>query len=220
MKIASYIDHTILKPTVTAEDILTLCREAREMEFAAVCVPPYYVALSKRELKGSNVKITTVIGFPFGYGSIASKVAEIQQAVLEGADELDMVYNLAAMKNGDWQYLGEEIGACIGPVHEAGKLLKLIIESGSLTDEELQECCSFYSRYPIDYLKTSTGYAETGATAHAVRIMRANLPEGIKIKASGGIRTFEQAKEMIEAGADRIGCSSGMKIVEEEKLLS
>jgi deoxyribose-phosphate aldolase len=215
MNIAAYIDHTILKPTTTAADIKKLCNEAAEQHFAAVCVPPYYVADAKKLLDGTEVKVATVIGFPFGYSAVAAKVAEIHEAIKDGADELDMVHNIAALKNGDWSYLEQEITACIAPIHKAGKVIKVIVESGVLTDEELIKCCALYAKQSIDFMKTSTGYAETGATIHAVRLMRAHLPAQIAIKASGGIRNFAFAKELVDAGATRIGCSASIQIVKE-----
>lgn len=215
MNIASYIDHTILKPTATVKDIEQLCKDAITYQFAAVCVPPCYVHVAKELTKESTVKVATVIGFPFGYSSTVSKGQEIVNALENGADELDMVHNIAALKNGDWQFLEEEMKACLELVHEKGMKLKVIVESGSLTDNELIKCCEIYAPLGIDFMKTSTGYAEVGATVHAVKIMRTHLPETIEIKASGGIRNFAFAKELIDAGATRIGCSASIAIVKE-----
>ena len=215
LNIASYIDHTILKPTTTAADIEKLCREAMQYTFAAVCIPPYFVKMAKELLIDTPVKTATVIGFPFGYSSITSKQMEIKQALLEGADELDIVHNIAALKNNDWTLLEEEIGSCTKLVHDAGKKIKVIIESGELTDDEIIACCEHYAPFGIDFMKTSTGYASSGASVHAVQLMRAHLPQHIEIKASGGIRSFASAKEMIDAGATRIGCSASVQIVKE-----
>lgn len=217
MNIASYIDHTVLKPDTIRQDIRKLCNEALEYQFAAVCVPPYYIRTAKEILKDSPVKTATVIGFPFGYSSTASKIQEVKNALEDGAEELDVVHNLAALKNGDWNYLEKEIGACLKPVKEAGKRIKIIVESGLLNDEELVQCCKLYAGSGVDFIKTSTGYAEKGASVHAVEIMRENLPGNISIKASGGIRSFSFAKELIEAGANRLGCSASIKILEESK---
>jgi deoxyribose-phosphate aldolase len=134
----------------------------------------------------------------------------------DGADELDIVINISALKSGSWNYLESEMKLLTGKIHESRKIVKVIIESGLLTDEEIKRCCAIYSGIGVDFLKTSTGYAEVGATLHAVQLMRANLPSGIKIKASGGIRTYEAAKEYIEAGADRIGSSAGVAIVKQQ----
>ncbi|WP_344981559.1 deoxyribose-phosphate aldolase [Compostibacter hankyongensis] len=215
--IASYIDHTLLAPFSTGADIANLCREALQYGFAAVCVPPYYVREAKQRCGESHVKTATVIGFPFGYSAIAAKAAEMTKAIAAGADELDMVVNLAALRNGDWSFLETEISAILPMVRENGRIIKLIIESGMLTEAEIIRCCDLYSRYPVHFLKTSTGYAEKGATVEAVRIMRKHLPPEIRIKASGGIRTFVQARAMLAAGAARLGCSAGVRIVKEEE---
>ena len=217
MNIAAYIDHTILKPTTLTADVETLCKEANENNMAAVCVPPMFVKQAKSLLAKSDVKVATVIGFPFGYSAVEAKLAEILLAIVDGADELDMVINIAALKNNDWQYLAGEINAILPIIRSKKKVLKVIIESGLLTDEEIIKCCDLYGLARVDFLKTSTGYAETGATVHAVKLMRKHLADTVKIKASGGIRTFIFAKELIGAGADRIGCSSSLKIIEESK---
>ena len=217
MNIATYIDHTILKPTTLIADVETLCKEANENSMAAVCVPPMFVKQAKSLLQNSDLKVATVIGFPFGYGAVEAKLAEVLLAIVDGADELDMVINISALKNNDWQYLAGEINAILPIIRAKKKILKVIIESGLLTDEEIIKCCDLYGLAGVDFLKTSTGYAETGATVHVVKLMRKHLADTVKIKASGGIRTFNFAKELIEAGADRIGCSSSLKIIEESK---
>jgi deoxyribose-phosphate aldolase len=213
MKIAQYIDHTLLKPTCTIEEIRQLCEEARTMQFFAVCVPPPLVRNARSFLKDSSVKIATVIGFPFGYSTAKAKIFEVQQALQDGADELDVVINLVALKNKVWSYLEQELKHIVEAVHKQDRLLKVIIESGILTNEEIIQCCELYAGLGVDFLKTSTGYAEKGATAEAVQLMRAHLPSDIYIKASGGIRTYEQAMQMIAAGADRLGCSASVAIV-------
>ena len=191
--------------------------EASLENFAAVCVPPRYVTDVKKLLDGSRVKVTTVIGFPLGFNTLEVKVKEIENALDMGVDEVDMVINLCSLKSGDWQYLENEITACLAPVYAQQKVIKVIVESGMLTDSELVSCCKLYSNYDIDFLKTSTGYADNGATVHAVELMRANLPRRIGIKASGGIRTFAFAKELINAGATRLGCSASMQIMKESR---
>ena len=215
MNIAPYIDHTILKPTTLLTDVEKLCDEAIEYGFAAVCVPPLFVQYAKSRLAASKVKVATVIGFPFGYSAIEAKLAETVLAIVDGADELDMVINIAALKNKDWQYLAKEINTILPVVRNKGKAIKIIIESGILTDEEIITCCDIYGGAGIDFLKTSTGYAEKGASVHAVKLMRTHLADAVKIKASGGIKTASFAKELIEAGADRLGCSSSVAIVKE-----
>lgn len=210
-----YIDHTILKPTTLLSDIEKLCGEAKQYEFAAVCVPPTFVKKAKELTKNSLVKTATVIGFPFGYSAIEAKVAETVLAMVDGADELDIVINLIALKNGDWEYLANEVNHLIPLIKSKGKVTKLIIESGILTDEEIVKCCTMYAPTGVDFMKTSTGYAEVGATVHAVELMRKNLPDTIQIKASGGIRNYAFAKELVDAGATRLGCSASVKIVQE-----
>ena len=218
MNIASYIDHTVLKPTTTISDVEKLCAEAMQYDFAAVCVPPLFVKKAKELTAGSSVKVATVIGFPFGYSAIEAKVAEIILAILDGADELDMVINISAIKNKDWQFLASEINTVMPIIKGKGKIIKVIIESGVLTDEEIITCCDIYGAAGVDFMKTSTGYAEKGATVHAVQLMRAHLASTIKIKASGGIKDYDFALQLINAGADRIGCSSSVKIAEEAAL--
>lgn len=219
MNIASYIDHTILKPTAVVADIEKLCAEAVEYRFAAVCVPPLYTPKAKQLLEGSGVKTATVIGFPFGYSAIEAKIAETVLAIVDGVDELDMVANISAIKNGDWQFLANEIGTILPVIRSKQKVIKVIIESGVLTREEIIKCCDLYGVAGIDYLKTSTGYAEQGASVETVALMRTYLPEHIKIKASGGIRTYAFADQLIKAGADRLGCSAGVAIVKQSGLL-
>ncbi|MGN6212315.1 deoxyribose-phosphate aldolase [Parafilimonas sp.] len=216
MQINRYIDHTILKPTTLITDIERVCSEAKQYNFAAVCVPPPFIKTAKQQLANTAVKTATVIGFPFGYSAIEAKLAETLLAIVDGADELDMVINLIALKNNDWQYLANEINHIIPAVKQNSKVIKLIIESGVLTDEEIIRCCELYAPAEIDFLKTSTGYAEKGASVHAVELMRKHLPEHIQIKASGGIKTYAFAQELIDAGATRIGCSSSVQIVSEQ----
>jgi deoxyribose-phosphate aldolase len=216
MKINSCIDHTILKPTTLISDVEKVCKEASEYGFAAVCVPPPFVKKSKELLQGTNVKVATVIGFPFGYSAIEAKLAEILLAIVDGADELDVVINILAIKNNDWLYVSNEINHIMPVVKNKAKAIKIIIESGVLTEDELLKCCELYGAAGIDFLKTSTGYAEKGATVETVRIMRQNLPAHVQIKASGGIRTYEFARQLIEAGATRLGCSASVAIVNQQ----
>lgn len=217
MHIASYIDHTLLGSTASAGEITRLTEQADGYGFAAVCVPPYYVAQAARELAGTPVKTATVIGFPFGYSAISAKAEEIREAIKDNADELDMVVCLAALKSGDWDYLDREIASVMPLVTESGKTIKVIIESGMLTDAEIIRCCELYSRFQVQFLKTSTGYGSSGASVMAVSLMKAHLPREIRIKASGGIRTYDFARELIEAGASRLGCSAGIRIVEQAR---
>lgn len=213
MNIANYIDHTLLKPATTTHELKKLCEEAIQYNFFAVCVPPPLVKNARTILAGSTVKTATVIGFPFGYSVARAKLDEAQQAIKDGADELDVVINLIALRSKAWQYLELEMEQIVEAAHAQNRLVKVIIESGILTDEEIIKCCEIYARAGVDFMKTSTGYAEKGATLEAVQLMRAHLPADIKIKASGGIRTFESAQQYIQAGANRLGTSSGVAIV-------
>ena len=217
MNIAPYIDHTVLKQATTIGDVEKVCKEAVEYGFAAVCVPPLYVKKAKEFLAGSSIKVATVIGFPFGYCAIEAKVAEIVLAIVDGADELDMVVNISAIKNGDWTFIANEINMISPIIRNKNKVIKVIIESGILTDDEIIKCCDIYGAAGVDYVKTSTGFAEKGASIHAVKLIRAHLADSIKIKASGGIRSYSFAKELINAGANRLGCSASVEIVEESK---
>jgi len=208
-----YIDHTILKPTCLVSDIEKLCAEAKQYDFAAVCVPPNFVKLAKDKLLGSTVQVATVIGFPFGYSATEAKIAEIILAMVDGADELDVVANISAIKNADWLAIADEINHIMPIIRSKGKVVKIIIVSGVLSDDEIIKCCDIYGIAGIDYLKTSTGYAEKGASVEAVKLFRKHLPDQVQIKASGGIRDYATAKLMIDAGATRIGCSAGVAIV-------
>ena len=213
MPLNKYIDHTILKPTCLVSDIEKLCAEAKQYDFAAVCVPPNFVKLAKEKLAGSTVQVATVIGFPFGYSATEAKIAEIILAMVDGADELDVVANISAIKNGDWSAIADEINHIMPIIRSKNKVVKIIIESGVLTDDEIIKCCDIYGIAGIDYLKTSTGYAEKGASVEAVKLFRKHLPDQVQIKASGGIRDYATAQLMIDAGATRIGCSAGVAIV-------
>ncbi len=213
--LASYIEHTILKQATTIAEVDKICLEASMENFVGVCIPPKYVQGAKKLLDGSNVKVSTVVGFPLGFGTIETKVKEIEHVLHLGADEIDMVIDLGSLKSGDWKHLEEEIESCLKPVYTAGKVIKVIVESGILTQNELLACCALYGRYDIDFMKSSTGFADKGVTVQAVKLMRANLPQRIGIKASGGIRTYTFAKELIAAGATRLGTSGGMQLMKE-----
>ena len=218
MSIARFIDHTILRSTTGLADIEKLCEEAMEHGFAAVCIPPYFVKDAAQILENASTKLATVIGFPFGYSHYSAKLEEVRMALEEGAQELDVVMNIAAFKSNDLAYLESEILA-ITSLQENQATIKLIIESGVLSEEEIIRCCELYQHYPIHFLKTSTGYAEKGASIDAVRTMRKHLPPHIQIKASGGIRDYSFARQLLDAGATRLGCSASVAIVKEEKSL-
>jgi len=214
MDISSYIDHTLLKPTATYIEIKKICEEANKYRFAAVCIPPPAIAKAREFLGQGGVKVATVIGFPFGYSATDAKLAELENAITSGADELDVVINLIHLKNGQWELLEAEMSQLCRLAHAKNKVLKVIIETAVLSQEEIIHCCELYGRLRVDFVKTSTGYAERGATVEAVKLMRKHLPDTVRIKASGGIRTYEFARELIEAGASRLGCSASVSIVE------
>ena len=215
MKLNSYIDHTGLKPTIKLTEIDLLCDEAIRYGFAAVCLPPMFVKVAKEKLAGTSIKVATVIGFPFGYSAVEAKVAEIVLAILDGVDELDVVVNITAIKNNDWQYVAHEINTIMSIVKAKEKVIKVIIESGELTAEEIIKCCDIYGMAGVDYVKTSTGYASKGASVEDVKLIRAHLADHIKIKASGGIKNYEFANSLVDAGASRIGCSSSLQIIND-----
>ena len=215
MNIAGYIDHTVLKPTTLVADVEKLCLEAIQYNVAAVCIPPLFVKRAKELLADTSVKVATVIGFPFGYAAVESKLAEIVLAIVDGADELDVVVNISAIKNHDWQFLGGEINAIIPVVKNKEKVIKVIIESGELSDREIITCCELYAAAGVNFIKTSTGYSEIGATVETVQLLRKHLPDDILIKASGGVKTYTFAKQLIDAGAARLGCSNTVQIIKE-----
>jgi len=215
MNLASKIDHTLLKADASEKEVKKICAEAKEFGFAAVCIPPYFVRKCKLWLTDTNVKVATVVGFPLGYAHTPAKVEEARRAIDEGADEIDMVINIIALKAGDWNYLKNELTSAATIVQLRGGKLKVILETGLLTDAEIIKACELCKEMTVDFVKTSTGTIQPGATVEVVKLLRANLPKTIKIKASGGIRDKEFALQLIEAGADRLGCSASVSIVSE-----
>ncbi|MDX9870798.1 MAG: deoxyribose-phosphate aldolase [Clostridia bacterium] len=213
-ELAQRIDHTLLKPEATAEMIIKLCAEARQYGFKAVCVQPCYVELCGQELAGSGVLTATVIGFPLGANLIETKVFEAEKAFAQGAAEVDMVMNIGALKDKNTEYLLREIGSVTVVSRKfPGTAFKVIIETALLTDEEKVLACELVVKAGADYVKTSTGLGGGGATVQDIRLLAAALKGRAKIKASGGIRTRETAEELLQAGADRLGASSGVAIV-------
>lgn len=212
MNLAEMIDHTILKPDCTIEDIKKLCEEATTFGFPAVCVPPYFTRDAVRFLKDSPVKIATVIGFPYGYSATPAKVEEIKRAIDEEVDELDVVVNICAIKEGKWNFVKNDIESMTLATHSRGKVIKVILETSLLSEEQILRLCNICTDLKVNYVKTSTGVNGGGATLEIVQLLRKNLPSEIKIKASGGIRSSEQAIALINAGASRIGTSSGTTI--------
>lgn len=213
-EVAARIDHTLLKPDATTEQIRRLCAEAKEHHFAAVCVNPVQVSLAAELLCGSQVRVCTVIGFPLGATSTLVKVLEARDAMAAGAQELDMVINVGALKEGKTDLVREDIRAVVEAGHPRAAV-KVILETGFLTGGEIGQACRLASEAGADYVKTSTGFGPRGASVEDVRIMRREAAPNVKIKAAGGIRNWDTAVAMIEAGADRIGASAGVQIVAE-----
>lgn len=210
-KLAQMIDHTLLKATATGADIKELCHEAKEYGFGAVCVQPCYVKLAADELQGTPVKVATVIGFPLGATTSQTKAAEAKEAVKNGAAELDMVLNIGALKEGRFDYVSQDIKAVIEVAN--GTLVKVILETCYLTDEEIIKACQLAVSAGANFVKTSTGFGTAGAKAAQVRLMRQTVGPDIGVKASGGIRSYADAVAMVDAGASRIGASAGIDIV-------
>lgn len=215
-QIARMIDHTLLKPDSTKEQILQLCEEAKEYEFATVCVNPSWVRTAAKELKGTSVGVTTVIGFPLGATSTFTKVAETRDAIASGATEVDMVINIGALKSKDEGTVYHDIKQVVRAA-SGQAVVKVIIETGFLTEEEKERACLLAKEAGADFVKTSTGFGPGQATVEDIRLMRETVGPNIGVKASGGVRDAESAKAMIEAGANRIGASAGIAIVSGEK---
>lgn len=213
--LARMIDHTLLKPDATREQIVTLCTEARANSFATVCVNPTWVPLCADLLHGSPVKVCTVVGFPLGATFPEVKAYETERAIAYGAAEIDMVQNVGALKSRDYRAVSEDVAAVVAAAHARQASVKVIIEAALLSDEEKVESCAIAQAAGADYVKTSTGFGPSGATAHDVALMRHVVGPAIGVKAAGGIRTAKDAQEMIAAGATRLGASAGIKIVRE-----
>ncbi|QGQ95685.1 deoxyribose-phosphate aldolase [Paenibacillus psychroresistens] len=211
-QIAAMIDHTLLKADGTHQDIIQLCEEAKLYNFATVCVNPYWVPLAAQELQGSRVGITTVIGFPLGASSTLIKAAEARDSIKNGATEVDMVLNVGAMKSGDYQAVQQDIRE-VAQVCQGNVILKVIIETCYLTDAEKQRAAQLCQLAGADFVKTSTGFGPTGATIEDIQLIRATVGDSMGIKASGGVRDLSFALQLIEAGATRLGTSSGIALV-------
>ncbi|NWG07227.1 MAG: deoxyribose-phosphate aldolase [Chloroflexi bacterium] len=212
--LAKMIDHTLLKPDATQQEIAQLCFEAKKYGFASVCVNPTWVELCAQLLKGSPVKVCTVVGFPLGATSSETKAFETETAIRQGATEIDMVINIGALKARDLETVAKDIRGVVQVAHSHGVLVKVIIETVLLTNEEKTIACLLSKEAGADFVKTSTGFAGGGATVHDVELMRKTVGPQMGVKASGGVRTFEDAANMIKAGATRIGASAGVKIIQ------
>lgn len=213
--VSSLIDHTLLKAEATEGDVRRLCEEAAHFGFAAVCVNPFWVHAAAELLRGTSVRVCTVVGFPLGANNPEVKLAEARAALTEGAAELDVVLNVGALRSGFYEIVREEIAVLAGAAHEGGAILKVILETCLLTREEKVTACRLAVEARADFVKTSTGFSTGGATAEDVRLMRETVGDGLGVKASGGVRTWEALQEMVRAGATRIGTSSGVNILRE-----
>ncbi|PKO12512.1 MAG: deoxyribose-phosphate aldolase [Chloroflexi bacterium HGW-Chloroflexi-10] len=218
--LSSYIDHTLLKQNATSEQIMELCAEARQYHFASVCINPTHVRLGAELLRNSGVKVCTVIGFPLGANTTATKVFETLDAIANGATEIDMVINIGALKSGDFTLVAHDIREICQATHAGGALLKVIIETCLLTEEEKVIACLLAKEAGADYVKTSTGFSTNGATPEDVALMRRVVGPELGVKAAGGVRSRADALQMIEAGATRLGASAGVKIVQGETVTS
>lgn len=215
--LAGMIDHTLLKPDATPEEIEQICKEAVEYKFASVCVNPGYVSLAKEKVKDSSVKVCATIGFPLGATTTKSKVCEAEEAISNGAQEVDMVINIGRLKSRDYDYVKNDIREVVRAAHSENALAKVIIETCLLTDDEKEKACHLAKDAGADFVKTSTGFSKGGATAADVALMRKVVGNEMGVKASGGIRSYEDAIIMVQSGATRIGTSSGVKIITESK---
>ena len=213
--VAALIDHTLLKPEATRDDILKLCAEARQFGFATVVVNPTWVATAAAALRGAPVKVCTVVGFPLGATLSTVKVAETEEAVKLGAEEIDMVINVGALKSGEDEFVEQDIRGVVAAARRSGAVIKVILECALLTDEEKVRACWCARAAGADFVKTSTGFGPGGAAAHDVELMRLTVGPGMGVKAAGGIRSYEDLKAMLSAGATRIGASASVRILQE-----
>lgn len=213
--IAALIDHTLLRPDATRADIVRICEEAREYRFASVCVNAYWTKTVAKELSGSDVKTCVVVGFPLGATLTEAKVAETKAALLAGAQEIDMVLNIGALRGGDHDAVQRDIQAVVEVGHGSGALVKVILETALLDDAQKRAACLLAQEAGADFVKTSTGFGPTGATVQDVALMRATVGTDLGVKASGGIRTLEDVTKMVTAGATRIGASASVQIVKQ-----
>jgi deoxyribose-phosphate aldolase len=213
--IASLIDHTLLKPDASRDDITKLCQEAARFGFASVCINPWYVGLAAELLRGTPVKVCTVVAFPLGATLPQVKVYETEQAIAAGAREIDMVQNIGALKSGQDDVVERDIAGVVVAAHRGGAICKVILETALLTNEEKIRASLCAKRAGADFVKTSTGFGPAGATAEDVALMRAAVGDGMGVKAAGGIRTLDDVRKMVRAGATRVGASASVKIVEE-----
>ncbi|HUY14463.1 MAG TPA: deoxyribose-phosphate aldolase [Terriglobia bacterium] len=214
-EIARWIDHTLLRPEASRQQVVQLCAEARQYGFASVCVNAYWVPVSVRELNGSPVKVCTVVGFPLGATLTSAKIFETEEAIRLGAQEIDMVMNVGALKSCEFERVEQDMRGVVESCHQGGAICKVILECALLTDQEKVKACCLAQSAHADFVKTSTGFSSGGATAHDVELMRLAVGAGMGVKAAGGIRSYEDLKAMLSAGATRIGASASVKILQQ-----
>lgn len=213
-ELAKFIEHTVLRPDTSVADVRRVCEEAKKYEFAGVCIPPLFVREARRALgENTRVRVVTVVGFPMGYSAIPAKSEEIKRALEEGADDIDAVINIAAVKSDNWNHVGHDIDSVARATHMRGRTLKLILECGLLTPVEMRKVCELAAEARVAWLKTGTGFHGFPATPDMVRQLKAVASPSMKIKAAGGIRTTQDAQALIDAGADRLGASASLEII-------
>ncbi len=215
MHIEEYIQHAALKPRTTISDIDLLCSEAVEYKLTEVCVPPLFVKKTKALTEETGIRASTVVGFPFGYSAIEAKVAEIVLAIIDGADEIEMVINTSAVKNSDWQFLANEINTVMPIIRGRGKKIIAIIETGLMSDPEIITACDIYGAAGVDYIKAGTGFTDDGQIMERIQLIRKHLADPIQIKVATGIKNYSFAKELIKAGASRLCCNNSLKLIQE-----
>jgi len=215
MILTEHIDHACFRPDTTIMDVEQLCREAIEYRFSTVCVPPLFVKQAKLFTAETGIKAATVIGFPFGYSAVEAKIAEIVLAIIDGADELEVVINTGAAKNNDWQFLASEINNIISVVRIKGKKITVILETGLMTDAEIITACDLYGAAAVDFVKAGTGTTENVRIAEQVKLMRKHLAETIQIKVATGLKNYSDAKNLLNAGASRLSCNNSILLLQE-----
>jgi deoxyribose-phosphate aldolase len=215
MILAEHIDHICLKPDTTIGDIEKLCREAIEYKFTAIWVPPLFVKSAKAFTAGTGIQVAAAIGFPFGYSAIEAKIAEIVLAIIDGADELEMVINAGAVKNNDWQFLASEINTIMPVIRSKGKKITVIIETGLMTDAEIITACDIYGAAAVDFVKAGTGTMENVLIVEQVKLIRKHLAETVRVKVATDIKNYSDAKKLFNAGANRLSCSNSLKLLQE-----
>ena len=213
LDLSPYISHSILKAETSLAEVEKVCKETLQHDFKSVCIPPVYVKKAKEFLANSNTKISTVIGFPFGYSAIEAKLAEIVLAIIDGVDELEITANISAIKNNDYTFIANELSTILPIVKNKNKVFKVIIESGSLTNDELKKCCDIYGAAGIDYLKTSTGFGEKNTSLNTIHFIRKYLADAVKIEAGYNKITHGFATSLIKEGVDRICCSNSVELI-------